>query len=68
MQTASALFPLNSARAIVSKCGEILSEGAFLFSFTSIFKVLMHELHAKSQIFKFPISQHKLFNDLCDSL
>ena len=61
-------FPSILPELHVSKCGEILCEGAFLFPFTSVFKILMQELHAKSQIFKFHISQDKLFKDLCDSL
>ena len=48
-------FPSILPELHFSKCGEILCEGAFLFPFTSVFKILMQELHAKSQIFKFHI-------------
>ena len=52
-------FPSILPELYVSQCGEILSEGAFLFPFTSVFKILMQELYAKSQreifcVLKFP--------------
>jgi hypothetical protein len=66
-------FPSILPELYVSKCGEILSEGAFLFPFTSIFKILMQELHAKSQkeimvSSNIPQSQQKFFKDFCGSL
>ena len=44
-------FPSILPELYVSQCGEILSEGAFLFPFTSIFEILMNELHANALSF-----------------
>ena len=42
-------FPSILPELYVSQCGEILSGGACLFPFTSVFKISMQELHAKFQ-------------------
>ena len=57
-------FPSILPELYVSQYGEILSPWAFLFPFTSIFWILMQELHAESQkeilvSSNFPQSQRK---------